>query len=404
LIKFNRRKEDGLLIPGKKNILITAGEASGDLHGSGVVKSLLRLRPDLQVYGVGGGNMRQAGAELIIDSSRLAVVGISEVFGKMGHLLKAYWQIKQFIKRKNLSLLILIDFPDFNLLLARVAKKAGIPVLYYISPQVWAWRSGRVQKIASLVNKMAVILPFEVPIYRRAGLDVEFVGHPLMDLLDLSQPEIFPPGKEEWRGDPLIALLPGSRAKEVKSLLPSMIRAAEIIRRKKSGAKFILAVAPSISAQDMKEFLKDSSVSISMVQGRTYDALRASDLVVVASGTATLETAILKKPMVIIYRVSLLSYWAAKALVRMNCIGLVNIVAGKKVVPELLQEEARGERIADEIIKILEDEPYRREILQGLTEVKDKIGAPGAAERVAQIALGMIGDNKAISNQPSAVS
>jgi lipid-A-disaccharide synthase len=381
LIKFNRRKEDGLLIPGKKNILITAGEASGDLHGSGVVKSLLRLRPDLQVYGVGGGNMRQAGAELIIDSSRLAVVGISEVFGKMGHLLKAYWQIKQFIKRKNLSLLILIDFPDFNLLLARVAKKAGIPVLYYISPQVWAWRSGRVQKIASLVNKMAVILPFEVPIYRQ---------------------EIFPPGKEEWRGDPLIALLPGSRAKEVKSLLPSMIRAAEIIRRKKSGAKFILAVAPSISAQDMKEFLKDSSVSISMVQGRTYDALRASDLVVVASGTATLETAILKKPMVIIYRVSLLSYWAAKALVRMNCIGLVNIVAGKKVVPELLQEEARGERIADEIIKILEDEPYRQGMLQGLNEVKDKLGAPGAAERVARIALGMIGENKAISDQPSA--
>jgi lipid-A-disaccharide synthase len=391
LVKSGRRKEDGFLIPAKKKILIIAGEASGDLHGSGVVKALLRLSPDVQVYGVGGENMRQAGAELIIDSSQLAVVGVTEVFGQMGNLIKAYWQLKKFIKTNRLALLILIDFPDFNLLLARVAKGVGVPVLYYISPQVWAWRSGRVQKIASRVNKMAVILPFEVPIFRQAGLDVEFVGHPLLDVLGLNRQEIIFPNTEEWKGDPLIALLPGSRTKEVNALLPSMLRAAEIIREKKPGARFILAVAPSLRVQEGKEFLKSSAVPVTVVQGQTYQVMEAADLVLVASGTATLETAILDKPMVILYHVSSLSYWIGKALVKVKWIGLVNIVAGKRVVPELLQQEARGERIAAEVLKILENESCRQEILQGLAEVRDKLGTPGAAERVARIALEIIG-------------
>jgi lipid-A-disaccharide synthase len=379
------------LIPGKKKILIIAGEASGDLHGSGVVRALLRLSPDVQVYGVGSGNMRQAGAELIIDSSQLAVVGITEVFGQIGNLLKGYWQLKQFIKTTPLSLLILIDFPDFNLMLARVARGVGVPVLYYISPQVWAWRSGRVQKIANRVDKMAVILPFEVAVFRQAGLEVEFVGHPLLDVLNVNQREIAPPPTEEWRGDPLIALLPGSRVKEVNSLLPSLIRAAEIIRENKAGARFILAVAPSLNVLEVKEFFKSADLSVTIVQGQTYQAIKAADLVIVASGTATLETAILGKPMVILYRVSSLSYWIGKILVKTNWIGLVNIVAGRRVVPELLQHEAKGERIAAEVLKILEDESARQEILQGLAEVRDKLGTPGAAERVAQIALEMIG-------------
>ncbi len=381
------------MIPGKKKILIIAGEASGDLHGSGVVRSLLRLSPDVQVYGVGSGNMRQAGAELIIDSSQLAVVGIIEVFGKIGNLFKAYWQLKEFIKTNHLALLILIDFPDFNLLLARVAKSVGVPVLYYISPQVWAWRSGRVKKIANRVDKMAVILPFEVAIFRQAGLDVEFVGHPLLDVLDLNRQDISLPNTEEWKGAPLIALLPGSRAKEVNSLLPSMKRAAEIIREKKPGARFILAAAPSLNVKEVKEFLKSSDVSVTIVQGQTYQVIKAADLVIVASGTATLETAILDKPMVILYHVSSLSYWIGKALVKVNWIGLVNIIAGKSVVPELLQQEAKGERIAAEVLKILEDESCRQEILQGLAEVRAKLGTPGAAERVAKMALNIMKKN-----------
>ena len=382
------------MIPGKKKILIIAGEASGDLHGSGVVRSLLRLSPDVQVYGVGSGNMRQAGAELIIDSSQLAVVGITEVFGQIGNLFKAYWQLKEFIKTNHLALLILIDFPDFNLLLARVAKSVGVPVLYYISPQVWAWRSGRVKKIANRVEKMAVILPFEVDIFRQAGLDVEFVGHPLLDVLDLNRQDISLPNTEEWKGAPLIALLPGSRAKEVNSLLPSMKRAAEIIREKKPGARFILAAAPSLNVKEVTEFLKSSDVSVTIVQGQTYQVIKAADLVIVASGTATLETAILDKPMVILYHVSSLSYWIGKSLVKVNWISLVNIVAGKSVVPELLQQEVKGERIAAEVLKILEDESCRQKILQGLAEVRDKLGTPGAAHRVAEMALEMIDNNQ----------
>ena len=385
------------MIPEKKRILIIAGEASGDLHGSGVVKALLQLSPGVQVYGVGGVNMRQAGAELIIDSSRLAVVGITEVLGKIGNLVRAYWQLKQFIQTHPLALLILIDFPDFNLLLARVAKGMGVPVLYYISPQVWAWRPGRVKKIAERVDKMAVILPFEVPIFRKVGLDVEFVGHPLLDLLGLHQQKMAPPDMEEWKGDPLVALLPGSRTKEVKSLLPGMMRAVEGIRKIKPGAGFILALAPGLDIEEVKRFLKSSTATVTIVQGQTYRAIQAADLALVASGTATLETAILAKPMVILYRVSSLSYWIGRALVKINWIGLVNIVAGKRVVPELLQDEAQGERIAAEALKILDDESYRQEILRGLAEVRAKLGKPGAAGRVAEMALDIMEKSNSLS-------
>jgi lipid-A-disaccharide synthase len=334
--------------------------------------------------------MRQAGANLILDSSLLAVVGITEVFEKIGNLLGAYRQLKQFIITSHLSLLILIDFPDFNLLLARLAKKIRLPVLYYISPQVWAWRSGRVKKIADRVNKMAVILPFEVPIFLNAGLDVEFVGHPLLDLVGLNQQGSSSRVAEEWKGDPLITLLPGSRTKEVRSLLPHMMRAAEIIRENRPGAKFILALAPGFSLEQAKGILTYSAVPLTIVQGETYRAIRAADLVLAASGTATLETAILNKPMVILYQVSPLSYWIGKALVKVRWIGLVNIVAGRRVVPELLQESAQGEAIAAEAIKILEDEPYRKEMLQGLAEVRAKLGTPGAGARVAKMALEMM--------------
>lgn len=378
---------------GKKKILIVAGEASGDLHGSGLATAIIRLCPDVSVYGVGNGLMRQVGVEIIIDSSRLAVVGITEVFSRIGSLLKAYRQLKKFIRTNHLALLVLIDFPDFNLLLAREAKRAGVPVLYYISPQVWAWRSGRVHKIASRVNKMAVILPFEISIYRNVGLDAEFVGHPLLDVLYVSKEETSPVNERKWRGAPLIALLPGSRAKEVKSLLPSMARAAGIIMKKKPGARFILPIAPTLSLPEVKKIWQYPSIPVEFVEDKTYQAIKTADLAIVASGTATLETAILNTPMVIVYQVSPVSYLIARALVKMNWIGLVNIVAGRRVVPELLQKEANGERIAAEALKILDDESYRKEMIQALAEVREKLGTPGAAERVAKMALEMIGEN-----------
>jgi lipid-A-disaccharide synthase len=377
------------LSSGKKNILIVAGEASGDLHGSKVVEALRQLNPQVRIMGMGGNHLRRAGAEILIDSSRLAVVGISEVLGRLGGLIRAYRRLRELIRSQEVGLLLLIDFPDFNLSLAGVAQEAGVPVFYYISPQVWAWRSGRIQKIARRVSRMAVIFPFEVALYQEAGLNAEFVGHPLMDTLgEMENPS--PPADEGWRGNPLIALLPGSRHKEVKALLPEMIRAAEIISRKRPEVGFLLALAPTIARKDVEEMLPSGGVRVQVVEGMTYQAIRAADLVWVASGTATLETAILGKPMVIAYQVSPLSYWVGRAMIRVQWIGLVNIVAGRTLVPELIQKEARGERIAEETSKILEDEPYRRSMIEGLAEVKQKLGAPGAAERVARIALEMI--------------
>jgi lipid-A-disaccharide synthase len=379
--------------------MIVVGEASGDLHGSRVVQAIMRLNPEIQVFAMGSEHLRQAGAEIIIDSSRLAVVGITEVFEHIRGLFRAYQNLKEFIKNNKLSLAILIDFPDFNLFLARVAKKAGVPVLYYISPQVWAWRSGRVQKIVRRVNKMAVIFPFEVPIYQKAGLDVEFVGHPLLDVLGLNPQEGLSSNPSEFRGDPLIALLPGSREREIQSLLPEMVRAAEILTARKPGSKFILPAAPTVNVQGLKNLSQSQAASISVVEGKTYEAIMAADVVIVASGTATLETAILGKPMAIVYRVSPLSYWVGKALVKVDWVGLVNIVAGKNVAPELLQGDFKGERIAAAALKILDDKTYRQEMVEGLAEVRKKLGTPGAAERVARMALQMIEANKAVSSQ-----
>lgn len=374
---------------GKKNILIVAGEASGDLHGSKVVEAIRELNPQVRVVGMGGNHLRRAGTEILIDSSHLAVVGITEVLGRLGDLIRAYRKLKDLIRSQEIGLLILIDFPDFNLGLAGIAKDAGVPVLYYISPQVWAWRSGRVQKIVRRVSRMAVIFPFEVALYEEAGLKAEFVGHPLMDTLGQTE-DLSPSQEEGWNGNPLIALLPGSRHKEVKALLPEMARAAQIMTQKWSEVGFLLALAPTIARRDAEEMLPSSGIRVQVVEGMTYQAIRAADLVWVASGTATLETAILGKPMVIAYQVSPLSYWVGRAMIRVGWIGLANIVAGRTVVPELIQKEARGERIAEETQKILEDEPYRRGMIEGLAEVKQKLGSPGAAERVARMALEMI--------------
>jgi lipid-A-disaccharide synthase len=248
---------------------------------------------------------------------------------------------------------------------------------------------------------MAVIFPFEVPIYQGAGLDVEFVGHPLLDVLTLNGQEYAPFNHSQFSGDPLIALLPGSREREIQSLLPEMLRAADILARQKPGAKFILPAAPGVNVQELKKFLRPHSIPIAVVEGQTYGAIIAADMVIVASGTATLETAILGKPMVIVYKVSPVSYWVGKAMVKVNWIGLANIVAGKKVVPELLQEEVRGERIAEEALRILNDAAYRREMVEGLAEVRKKLGVPGAAERVARMALEMIKEKEAVSDQQS---
>jgi lipid-A-disaccharide synthase len=373
-----------------KKFLIITGEASGDLHGSRVAKAIQVLSSDVKIFAMGGEELRLAGAEILIHSTPLAVVGFTEVFGSMGAILRAYRKLKAFISREKPALLILVDFPDFNLRLARVAKKYGVPVLYYISPQIWAWRAGRVQAMARYVQKMAVIFPFEVPLYEKAGIPVEFVGHPLMDVIGSWEEGRKEKEREMFGGDPLIALLPGSRGKEISSLLPEMARAANLLLREKPRARFILPLASTIHREDVEKYLPPEFQALTIVEGKTYEAIQAAEVAIVASGTATLETAILGRPMVIIYRISPLSYWIGRALVHVNCIGLANIVAGKKIVPELLQGEACGEKISDAVLKILNEPDYRETMIAGLKEVRKTMGGSGAAARVAQIALKMV--------------
>ena len=381
------------MIAASKKVLIVTGEASGDLHGSQLVAVLRNLSPDIKICAMGGEKMRTAGAEILVDSTSLAVVGVTEVLSRFGAILQALRYLKAFIREEKPSLVILIDFPDFNFRVARAAKKHGSPVLYYISPQVWAWRSGRVKAMARWVQKVAVIFPFEVPLYEKAGIPVEFVGHPLMDYWGTEGGCEGAGGKEKGKypGDPLIALLPGSREKEVSSLLPEMLRAAEHLLRERPQTRFILPLAATVHREDVQKYLPKDFPSLTIVEGRTYEAIRAAQLVIVASGTATLETAILGRPMVVVYRVSSFSYWIGRALIRVNWIGLVNIVAGRKIVPELIQKEASGEKIYAEVLKILKNPGYRETMLSGLEEVRQKLGGPGAAARVAQIALDMAG-------------
>jgi lipid-A-disaccharide synthase len=379
-----------LTAPALKFLIVT-GEASGDLHGAEVARAIRVLSPKTKLYAMGGEKLRGAGAEILVDSGELAVVGVTEVLGRLRPIVKALALLKAFLRRERPDLVLLVDYPDFNLRLARAAKREGIPVLYYISPQVWAWRPGRIDKMARVVAKMAVIFPFEAPLYEAAGIPVEFVGHPLMDVLEKWEVQKASGRQRKFAGDPLVALLPGSREKEISSLLPEMIRAMEILKRKRPGLKILLPLAPTIARAKAEKFIPGSSPDLTILEGETYEAIDAADLVVVASGTATLETALLRKPMVIVYRVSSPSYWIGRLLIRVKFIGLANIVAGRKVAPELIQKEATGERIASEAERILADAGYRETMKASLAEVRKKMGKSGAALRVAEIALDLVG-------------
>jgi lipid-A-disaccharide synthase len=375
-----------------KKVLIVAGESSGDLYGAQLVEAMTSLLPQVKFYGIGGTEMKRKGVHLLFSSSELAVVGITEVLGKVGHIWRAWKGIKRFIADQRPHLAVLIDYPGFNLRLARVLKDNAVPVLYYVSPQIWAWHSGRVKKIAKWVDKMVVILPFEVPIYQQAKVDVEFVGHPLLDILDtdLSRKELR--RQLEVPADALlIGLLPGSREREVKALLPPLVGAAEILSSEFPSCRFVLPLASTIKRDLVQDFIAGGRFPLEVVEGRTFEAMKAADLLLVVSGTATLEGAIAGVPMVIIYRLSPISYLIGRMLVKVKCIGLANIVVGRKVVPELIQSEVTPQRIAHEAAKILRDLATREEIEAEFKLVKEKLGERGVSHRVAQIALQVIG-------------
>ena len=370
---------------------MVAGEVSGDLHGAHLVEAIHRLDPEVQFLGVGGEELERAGMKLLYSSRALSVVGITEVLPKIGSILKAFKILKQSLDRERPDLVILIDFPDFNLRLAKVAHRRNIPVLYYISPQVWAWRSGRVKQIGRWVKKMIVFFPFEIPIYREAGVDVEWVGHPLVDIArpTLSREEAFrrfglDPGRQT------VGLLPGSRASEIARLLPILLESAQRLQKEIKTVQFIIPLASSIPKAMMTPFIKKISVPFTLIEGQTYDVMNISDLLITASGTATLEGAVVGTPMVIIYKVSMLSYWIGRALIHVDHIGLVNLVAGRRIVPELIQKEANPRRIAEEALQILKDPARSQEIRRAMAEVRQYLGRPGATERAARIVYSLV--------------
>jgi lipid-A-disaccharide synthase len=374
-----------------KAIMIVAGEASGDMHGASLVREMLKIDPALNFYGIGGNKLQEAGVKLLANASTMAVVGLTEVISKLGSILKIMNMMKKSLDEYRPELVILIDYPDFNLPLAKAAKKRGIKVFYYISPQVWAWRKSRIGQIKKTVSKMAVILPFEVDTYSQKGFSVNYVGHPLLDLM---RPDY---SKQESRkmiglaeNKTTIGLLPGSRVTEVKKLLPEILRAAEILARRIPNIQFVLPLADMLDEKIVAEITSGFSVKVQVIAGHTYEAISCADFAIVASGTATLETALLGVPMVITYKISPLSYFIGKLFIRIKNIGLVNIIAGKTIVPELIQGKANAQNIASEAVGILTSVERKKEMINELAAIRAKLGKPGAAIRAAQLALDML--------------
>jgi lipid-A-disaccharide synthase len=372
-----------------KKIMIMTGEASGDLHGASLARELWKQDPSISLYGVGSKQMREAGVRMLADASEISVVGITAVLTHLVPIYRVYANLKRFLKRERPDLLVLIDFPDFNIMLGKAAKKLGIPVLYYISPQVWVWRKGRIKTIAGLVKAMIVVFPFEVPLYEKEGVDVRFVGHPLTDVVrsELTQQQARSVlGLDAARRT--IALLPGSRKSELVHLLPDMLKAAKVLSSRFPDLQFVLPLAPTLEREFVLAFVAQGDVPVRMVEGRVYDVLRASDAAIVASGTATLETGLMAVPMVIVYRISALNYFILTKLVRgVKNVGLVNIVANKRLVPELVQRESTPENIADALMNILDDPARYQQIRGQLAGIRAQLGEAGASRRAASIVL-----------------
>jgi lipid-A-disaccharide synthase len=378
-----------------KKILLVAGEVSGDLHGALLIEAIHRIDPKAQFFGIGGERLEKKGMNLLYPSQALSVVGITEVFFKIRSILKALRRLKRSLNQERPDLAILIDFPDFNLRVAKMAHRRGIPVLYYISPQVWAWRPGRVKSIARWVKKMVVLFPFEVPLYEAAGVDVEWVGHPLLDLVkpSLSKGEAL----RRFGLDPhlkTIGLLPGSRIHEVERLLPPMIDSIHLLRKEIPDLQFILPLAPGISKESLSPWIRNISPPVIVVEGWTYDVMNVSELLITASGTATLEAMILGKPMVIVYKVSWADYWVGRLMIQVDHIGLANLVAEKEVAPELIQKDATPERIAEEALRLLRDPILNQHITKSMAEGRQKLGESGAVERAAHIVTSLLHESQ----------
>jgi lipid-A-disaccharide synthase len=375
----------------KRRIMIVAGEASGDIYGADLVQKALSLDSGLYFFGIGGSLMRDAGVTTLVDSSALAVMGLVEVMKHFRVIAAAFLTLKKILQEDPPELLILIDYPGFNIRLAKVAKKVGVKVLYYISPKVWAWKAGRIRKIAASVDQMAVIFPFEVPLYEKAGVPVRFVGHPMLDLVNVTMTR--DEAAVSFGLDPsrkTVGLFPGSRKSEVERILPTILAAAELLQSRFSGLQFVMPLASTLSEDDIRPYLNSCSIAPMITTERIHDLIRGCDAVISVSGTVTLEIALVGTPMVIIYKLAPLTYQVARRVVKIKHIGLCNIVADRSIVKELIQYQANPAAIADEIATILSNETYRATLHKELASIREKLGGGGAALCTASLALDLI--------------
>jgi lipid-A-disaccharide synthase len=364
--------------------LVVAGEASGDQLGAALVGALLERLPHIEVYGVGGGHMRAAGVETVFDVRDLNAVGAVEVMTKIPQGLRMAYQLLREARRRQTRAVVLIDTPGFNLPFAALTKWAGLRVVFYVSPQIWAWRRGRVKKIARRVDHMLTLFPFEVPFYTQAGIDATYVGHPLVDrVAALPSPEqaALELGLDPSR--PAVALLPGSRSQEIRRLLPPMLGALERMQQQVANLQAVLPVAPTIDRVEIEPWLADAPIPIVLVREKSLEVLRASQVALIASGTATLEAGLVGTPMVIVYKVHVMTAFLARLLIRVPDIGLVNIVAEKRVVPELVQDEVQPQTLAALALRYLTDAEVRAELQHEFARLHDRMAPGHGAQRAA---------------------
>jgi lipid-A-disaccharide synthase len=372
-------------------VLFSAGESSGDQHAAHMFQELQKQCPDVRGIGMGGSKMRQAGIDIRFDSSGIGVIGLVEILKHYGEIRRALNLMKTIVAGEKPDLLVCVDYKEFNLKLARFAKSQGVKVLFYVSPQVWAWRPGRVLTYGKAIDMMAVIFPFETQYYDAENVPVRYVGHPSVDKVHPLRSkrqdfEVF--GLDAAR--PVVGILPGSRGNEIKRMLPVMLRAAEQLARNHPELQFLLPQADSVGDDVLQSHLQHCSLPIKVVKQQAYDAIQCCDAVMTTSGTASLEIALLGVPMVIAYRLSPLTYWLGKQLVKIPFIGLPNIIVGRAIVKELIQDAVSAESLAAEIERLLKDQAYRANCLEGLKQVKAQLGEGGGSKNMADLALEML--------------
>lgn len=372
-------------------ILFSAGEASGDQHAANMFLEIKKHQPDINAIGMGGAKMAQAGVDIRYDSAGIGVIGVVEVLKHYGEIRRALTLMKRIIDTERPDLLVCVDYKEFNFKLAKYAKQQGVKVLFYVSPQVWAWRAGRVKAYGKVIDMMAVIFPFEIPYYEAENVPVRYVGHPSVDKVHPQYTKAEAIIRFGLAANQrVVGLLAGSRANEIKRLLPVMLAAAALLHERFADCQFVLPQADSISDELLADYLTDAPVQVTVIKSQPYDVMQCCNAIMTTSGTATLELALLTVPMVICYKLSPLTYWLGRLLVKTKFIGLPNIVAGKGIVKEFIQHEATAENLATEVARMLTDKDYCATMRENLAEVKQRLGQGGGSKNMALLALEML--------------